>query len=97
MIRLSGKAREVIQEIRARREAPPGTGLKLIKGTRGELALALAAVRPGDIAVTDGENPLLVVDGQTASELRGCILDVRAEEEDRAVPTFRLLSPLVDL
>jgi hypothetical protein len=96
-IQLSAEAHKLIREIRAKREAPAGVGLKLIKGTRGELALMWASVRPGDIVVRDGESPLLLVDGETASEHRGCILDVRSYGGNEGMPIFKLLSPLADL
>ena len=55
MIQLSADAQEVLRQIRVKREAPPSVGLKLIRGTRGELALMLAAVRPGDFTVPNAE------------------------------------------
>ncbi len=97
MIRLSAQAQEVIERIRLKREAPDGVGLKLIKGTRGELALMLAAVRPGDLTVPSAEKPLLVVDVEIASELRGCTLDVRAGRGNDEIPAFVLRSPFADV
>jgi hypothetical protein len=96
LIQLSARAQEVIERIRVKRKAPAGVGLKLVKGTRGELALMLAAVRPGDLAVPSGDSPLLVVDVETASEYRGCTLDVPPERCHDEVPTFVLRSPFSD-
>ena len=96
MIQLSAHAEEVIRQIRAERDVPANVGLKLIKGLRGELALMLAAVRPGDLTVPDTQNPLLVVDGEIASEYRGCTLDVKHGRRRDRTPTFVLRSPFAD-
>jgi hypothetical protein len=96
MIQLSAQAQEVLRQIRIKREAPPSVGLKLVRGTRGELALMLAAVRPGDLAVPSEEEPLLVVDSEIASEYRGCTLDVQTGKGSDEEPTFVMLGPFAE-
>jgi hypothetical protein len=96
MIHLSTEAAEAIRRIQVQRDAPKGVGVKLIKGTRGELALLLAAPRPGDLVVPSEEDPLLVVDGEIASEYRGCTLDLQAKSGGDGAPAFVLRDPLHD-
>jgi hypothetical protein len=98
MIRLSPRAEEAIRRIRVARELPKQVGLKLVKGTRGQLGLTAAAVRPGDLRVGEPEYPLLVVDVELAAEYRGCTLDLKTPHPDDATgPRFVLRDPLADV
>jgi hypothetical protein len=70
--------------------------MKLTKSPGGQLALVLAPARPGDAVAPSPESPVLIVDGEIASELRGCLLDVKLPRSGAERPHFVLRSPLVD-
>jgi hypothetical protein len=85
---MTPRASEVIKELLLFRKAPKEVGLKLLKIDGGELGMILATAEPGDTALPDAEEPLLIVDREVVPQVHGYILDVDGEEDGK--PQFAL-------
>jgi hypothetical protein len=85
---MTSRAREVIKELLAMRRAPKEVGLKLLKVDGDELGMILAPAEPGDTALPDADEPVLIVDREVVSLVHECILDV--DGEDEGTPRFAL-------
>ena len=75
MLAVTESAREVLEQILANSDPAQEQALRLTRNSNDEFGLALDEERSGDQVVTNGVQPVLLVEDALADELHGVMLD----------------------
>jgi hypothetical protein len=75
MLAVTESAREVLEQILANSDPAQEQALRLTRNGDDEFGLALDEERTGDQVVTNGTQPVLLVEDALADELHGVMLD----------------------
>lgn len=75
MLAVTDSAKDVLGQILANSDPAQEQALRLTRNDRDEFGLALDEERAGDQVISNGDQPVLLVDNGLASELQGVMLD----------------------
>ncbi|MEZ4553905.1 MAG: hypothetical protein AB7L91_03965 [Dehalococcoidia bacterium] len=81
MLAVTDAARDVLGEIVTGGNVPEERTLRLTRGESEEFGLSVDEERPGDQVVSQGDQPLLLIESELADQLTGVVLDVAETAE----------------
>src|SRR5687768_16993211 len=88
MLVVTEEAKDVLGQVLANSNAPEEQTLRLTRNMNDEFGLTLDEPRPDDQVVTNGPQPVLLVETELADELQGVTLDATQLPEG---PSLRML------